>query len=61
MSPVTLRVKLDERGERALVTGHELVAQLFRLVQLRNFLEVRPALAGHRGPDRGNIFFHQQR
>jgi hypothetical protein len=60
MCPVALRVSRNERGELALVTGHELIAKPFRLVLLRNFIDMRLQLAGQRGSDGGNILFRQQ-
>jgi len=60
MGSVTLRVSLDERREATLVTGQELVAPSFRLVLLRNILDMRLQLAGERGPDGDNVLLSQQ-
>lgn len=57
MRSVTLRVTRDERRELALVTGHQLVSKPFGLVLLRNVLDMRLQLTGHRGPDGRDILF----
>ena len=60
MGPVALRVSRNERGELTLVTGQQLVAQLFRLVQIGDLLDMQLPLAGQRGLDGGNILFREQ-
>ncbi len=60
MRPVTLRISLNERRELTLVSGKQLVAPVFRLMQSRDLPGMRLQLAGQARAQGGNIFFCQE-